>query len=100
HAALPDRVVALQAAELERPRQTQGHGDDRTGVVVLVLVLVKRQARTRLVAIDQARIGAELRIAGLRRRDDRQRKETGRHGRPWMAGLGIEVVVAISGAVG
>lgn len=68
------RVVSLQASELEYRRQTQRHGNDRIGEVALVLVLVQRQVRTRLIAVDQACVGTKLRIAGfppLRRSQDR-----------------------------
>jgi hypothetical protein len=41
------------------------------GKIAFVLVLVKRQARAGLIAIDQACVGAELWIAGFRRCGDR-----------------------------
>lgn len=49
---LPHWVIALQAAELQRRRQTQRHGDDRISEIALVLVLMKGQERARLIAID------------------------------------------------
>jgi hypothetical protein len=68
------RVVSLQAAELEYRRQTQRDGNDRIGEVALVLVLVERQTRTRLVAVDQACVGTKLRIAGFPRGGGRELK--------------------------
>src|SRR5215467_14117341 len=83
---LVHRIVASQPAKLERRRQTQRHGDDWMGEIALVFVLVERQARTRLVAVDQACIGAELGIAGHRRRGPaRLRKQSG------MGGQGLPV---------
>src|SRR5262245_60319769 len=93
-------VVALLTAELECCRQTQRYGDDRIGEIALVLVLMERQARTRLIAIDEACVGTKLRIAGFRCRGHRQIEEAVRHGRPRIASLGVYTVVAISTPIG
>src|SRR5262245_26563108 len=93
-------VVALLTAELECCRQTQRYGDNRIGEIALVLVLMKRQARTRLIAIDEACVWTKLRIAGFPRRGHRQIEEAVRHGRPRIASLGIYTVVAISSPIG
>jgi hypothetical protein len=66
------RVGSPEAAEMERRRQTQRHGDDRIVEIALILVLVKREARARPIAIDQTCVRAEPPITGFRRRGNRE----------------------------
>ena len=55
----PNPVGARLAAPEEHGRQAQRDRHDRLTKVTLVAVLVKRQARARRVAVDQAGVGTE-----------------------------------------
>jgi hypothetical protein len=60
---------------------TKRDGDDRIGEIALVPVLVKRQARAGLIAIDQARVGAKLRMsASVAAATARSRKQSRKGG--------------------
>jgi hypothetical protein len=60
---------------------TKRDGDDRVGEIALVLVLVKRQARAGLIAIDQAHVGAKLWMsASVAAATARSRKQSGKGG--------------------
>ena len=52
-------ILALLPAEQKGRRHAERHGDDRLAEVALVLILMQREARARLVTIDEARIGRE-----------------------------------------
>ena len=93
-------VAPAGTAELEDRRQAEGHRDDGMVVISLVLVLMQRESRPGLVAIDQAGIGAEALEAGLRRHRPRQPEEHLRQSRPRQAAHGIHRIVAIAAPVG
>ena len=58
------RIGALKASEQEDALETERHGDDRREEIELGAILVDAQLRSRLVAVDVARIRPELREAG------------------------------------
>ena len=72
HVAVHERhalalVVARRAAEQKHCGQAERDRDDRRTEIALVFVLVQRQPRAGIVAIDQACIGLEVGKAGARR---------------------------------
>jgi hypothetical protein len=71
----PHSIAALRPAELEGGRQTQRHRDNRVRIVSLVPVLVQRQPGARSIAVDEARIRHETRVAGPIRGTARQLAE-------------------------
>src|SRR5262245_23225682 len=78
-------ILASRAAEEKDRWQAERDGDDRCGEVALVAILMQRQPRAGLVAVDQARVGLEARIA---RRVGGPRGEVAidrRQGRPRLA---------------
>ena len=70
------RIGALQSAELEGRGQAARNENDWIGEIALVLVMVQRQPRAGPVPVDQAGVGSEVGVAGLRGRLGR-RKEAG-----------------------
>ena len=68
-------------------------------VVSLVPVLVQRQPGARSIAVDEARIRHETRVAGPIRGTARQLAEALRHRRPRLAGFGVDPIIAIARVV-
>ena len=63
------------------------------------LVLVQRESRPRLVAIDQARIQLETFKAGTRRRVVCEFQKHARHAGPGLAAFRVNRVVAVARAI-
>ena len=89
-------LVALQSTEQEHRRHAERHRDDRLREVPLVFVLMQRQPRAGLVAIDEAGIGRETGEARSRRRVAREPEHHRRDRRPRRAGDGIGAGIAIA----
>ena len=71
-------VAALEAAELKYRRQTERNGNDRLAQIFLIFILMQRQLRARLIAIDQTGVGLKvLKARLLRRRQRRARNASG-----------------------
>ncbi len=94
-----DRVAAREPAELEHRRHAQRHRNDRRAMVAFVAVLVQREPRAGLVAVDQAGIGPEAREARRLGRLAREPRERGGHRGPGLLRQRIDRVVAVAAAV-
>ena len=57
---------SLQAAKQEDGRKPQRYRDDRLVEVVLILILMESEPRSRLVAVDKACVWGEVRVSSLR----------------------------------
>ena len=80
-----DRIGPFQAPELEDGRQSERDRDDRFCEVALVPVLMQRQPRARLVAVDQAGVRREVLIsASAAASAARRRKESGMSGQAFL----------------
>lgn len=90
---------ARRRPEQEDRGQPQRHRHDGRAQVLLVAVLVQRQARTRQIAVDQAGIGNEAVIAGGGGGLGGKRGERCRHRWPRLPRGGIDRVIAIAAPV-
>ena len=80
HSSMP--VGPRVAAEQENRRQTERYRNDGCAEITFVLILMQRKARTGFVAIDETRIGIEMRESSDTRRRPGQRGKHRRHGWP------------------
>src|SRR5690348_1812189 len=105
--AAPDDDVAMpkrktpwpfrtpQPAEEEHCGKTERDRHDRRTEIALVAILMQRESRARIVAIDEARVGDEAFESCASRRLRRKLHERDGHRRPWTAAVGIACVVAV-----
>src|SRR5258707_15175714 len=92
-------VVAAQAAEQENRGQAERHRHDRAIEGPLVLVLMQRQPRTGLIAVDQAGIGYEAVEARRRRSAGGEVRKQSRNWRPRPLRFRIGRAVAIAATI-
>lgn len=55
----------LESAEEKLRRKAERHRNDRSREIALVAVLMKGERSAGLIAVDEARIGFEIRITGF-----------------------------------
>src|SRR5213593_3089384 len=94
------RIRSTEPAEQEDGRQSERDRHDRRGEILLVLVLVERQAGSRLVSVDEARVGSEAVESRPRGRLGSEVGEHVGHRRPATPALRVMAVVAIPGSIG
>src|SRR5437763_13536766 len=92
-------IGSFETTEQEDRWDSERDGNDWLGEIFLVLVLMRRKARTDLVAINETCIRHEFRKSSFRRSRGREPEERFRHARPRPATLRIDGVIAISGSV-
>ena len=97
HHRNPRRLAtARPTTEKKNCRNTQRNRDDRLAKVAFILVLMQREPRLGLIAIDETRIGAE--IAG-RLPSQRLLLQVSRKSPAWKAtpaAVGFDVVIAVT----
>src|SRR5439155_2968972 len=93
------RIGSMESAEQEDGRQSERDRHDRRLEVPLVLVLVERQAGSRLVSVDEARVGSEAVESRARCRLGSEVGEHIGHRRPATPALRVMAVVAIPGSI-
>jgi len=89
-------VRTLHPAKYENRRNSQRDGNNRLAKVSFILVLMKGQPRSRLVAIDQTCIRKKTGKACLLGGILRKLQKGIRHRRPVSAALRVDRVIAIS----
>ena len=92
-------LATCGATPQEGGGQTQRDGHDGRCQVLLVAVLVQRQARAGGVAVDQAGVGHESGKAGLLRCGMCQLREVRRQGGPGLAGQRVQRSVAVTAPI-
>src|SRR2546422_8238724 len=86
------RIRSMEPAEQEDGRQSERDRHDRRLEIPLVLVLVERQAGSRLVSVDEARVGSEAVESRARCRLGSEGGEHIGHRRPAAAALRVMAV--------
>src|SRR5579862_1724853 len=93
-------VTSLQATKHEDRGQAQRDRDDRSAEIKFVLILMQGHLRPGNVAVDQTDVRRKSGEASAYRSATGEISKRLRHRRPWLAGLRIFRIVAITTAVG
>src|SRR5581483_5984809 len=95
----PRAHVALGASEKEYGRQPERHGYDGRAEVALVLVLMQRQSRAALVAIDETTVGSKAFESRRSGGGAGERRKGAGHGGPGTPTRWIEAIVAVAAPI-
>lgn len=93
-------VGSAEGSEEKGGGKAEGDGDDGLGVVLLVFVLVEREACAGFVAVDEAGVGFEVGEATCCGCVGREICEDRGHLWPGLVGDGVDGGIAVAGSVG